>query len=143
VLAAWFVVRHRRAVLVLTALLLVGAGVVGAGITGKAEKGNLLNSPSSESSRAAKILADQFGQAEPNLVVVVTARPGTVDLPAVPEEGLALTAKAGQLIGSPASSYWALGSLPSLRSKNGAQALMLGRIPGARSTLEPEEGRVI
>src|SRR6266540_1897424 len=77
------------------------------------------------------VLAGAFGAGDANLVLIVTARDGTVDDPAVASAGRALTAQlAADHQIAYAASYWTLGGAPPLRSKSGNRALVLARIAG-------------
>ncbi len=108
---ARFVVRRRRAVLVVSGLTLVAAGVFGAGVFGAVKAGGF-EDPAAESSRAARLVEQRFGQGDPDMVLLVTAKDGrNVDDPAVAAAGAALTAELG---GEPdvvqSVSYWTLGT---------------------------------
>jgi RND superfamily putative drug exporter len=84
---------------------------------------------SSEAARAEKVLADQFGTGEPNVVLLVTARDGEVDDDAVAAAGTALTDKlAGEEGIGDVVSYWSLGNEPALANRDGTRALVLARI---------------
>jgi putative drug exporter of the RND superfamily len=124
------VVRRRLLVLAVTAVLVVAAGVFGSGVFGAVKVGGFTN-PDAESSRAARLLTERFGQGNPNLVFVVTAHSGGVDSPAVAAAGRTLTER---LSADPridfAASYWTLGAAPPLRSRGGDRALVLARIGG-------------
>jgi RND superfamily putative drug exporter len=92
--------------------------------------------PSSESARAKAVLAAQFGDPEPNAVVVVTARNGSVDAPDALAAGTELTTRLAGIEGVVrATSYWSLGSPAALHSENGDQALVLVRVGGQDNTL--------
>jgi RND superfamily putative drug exporter len=80
------VVRRRRIVLVVTGLLVVVAGVVGTGVFDKLSGGGFQD-PDAESSRAADLLESRFDAGDPDLVLLVTARNGTVDDPDVAAAG--------------------------------------------------------
>jgi RND superfamily putative drug exporter len=125
------VTRRRWWVLGLALVFLPVAGLLGGGVEKRLSSGGFTD-PSSESARAAEILDRRFSAGTPNLVLLVTARSGTVDDPAVSAAGLALTQR---LAGEPGItnvvSYWALGRLGApLRSEDGRQALVVGRVPG-------------
>ena len=65
------------------------------------------------------------------LKIVVTAQRGTVDSPAVRAAGLALTQRLGRAPGVvTSSSYWSLGNVPQLRSRNSRQALVVASLRG-------------
>ena len=85
-----FAVRRRRAVLLLALTFAIVAGAVGGGVF--ARLGNAgFQDPSAPSSRALALLADRFGTGEPDIVLVVTARSGSVDDAAVAAAGADLT----------------------------------------------------
>jgi len=124
------VVRHRRAVLVGALIALLGSFAYGGKVADKLSNGGFAD-PASPSSRASAILDHQFHTGDPNLVLLVTARSGGVDSPAVASEGRALTAQLARTPGvDGAVSYWSLGNLAPLRSTNGRQALILARLTG-------------
>jgi RND superfamily putative drug exporter len=127
---ARLVVRRRKLVLVLTGVAFVVAGAFGAGVFGSLKTGGF-DDPGAESTKVRRILRDQFGQAEPNLVLVVTAKQGSVDDPAAAAAGQALTAQlSGEEDIQLAVSYWSLGSPPPLKSTAGNRALVLATIRG-------------
>jgi RND superfamily putative drug exporter len=123
------VVRRRKVVLALTALLVVAAAAFGGDVADHLTTGGFRD-PHAQSTKAAAVVRQEFGQSEPNIILLVTAREGTVDDPAVRNAGAALTA---ELAASPhvssAVSYWSLGA-PPLRSTDARQAIVLGRIDG-------------
>jgi RND superfamily putative drug exporter len=118
-----------RVLLGALAFLLV-AGAVGGSVAEHLSSGGFAD-PNAESSRAVKVLSEQFHAGDPNLVLLVTATAGSVDAGGVPEAGQALTKELQETAGiNQAVSYWSLGSPPPLRSKDGRQALVLARIGG-------------
>ncbi len=125
-----FAVRRRRLVLVATFVAVVVSGAVGGGAFERLTAGGF-NDPEAESSRGAEKLDRLFDTGDPNLILLVTAKQGSVDDRAVAAEGIALTE---ELQGEPsiheAFSYWSLGSAPAFRSNDGSQALVLARVPG-------------
>jgi putative drug exporter of the RND superfamily len=124
-----FLLRRRWTVLAATLAVVVAAGVFGGGAVARLKSGGF-EDPAAESTRAAQVLQDDFGVGEPNLVLLVTAKDGDVDDPAVAAAGTALTRRlAAEPDLAQVVSYWATGA-PALRSRDGAQALVLGRITG-------------
>ena len=124
------VVRHRRAVLVAAAVVLLASFAYGGKVATKLNSGGF-DDPRAESTLAAHALNTQFGTGDPNLVLLVTARSGTVDSPAVAAAGRALTAQLGSTrYVAGAVSYWTLGSPPPLKSRDARQALVIGRVLG-------------
>ncbi|MFF4191768.1 MMPL family transporter [Nonomuraea sp. NPDC001831] len=123
-------VRRRRLVLALSALLLVVAGVLAAGTVSRLSLARF-EAPGSESDRAQAELARRFGAGSPDLVFLVTPRSGTVDDPAAEAAGRALTDRIGRSDGvAESSSYWTRGRPATLRSRDGRHALIVVRVPG-------------
>src|SRR4029453_11819110 len=85
-----FLPRRRWLVLAATPVAVVGAGALGGGAVTRLKAGGF-DDPAAESTRAAKVLQEEFGAGEPNLVLLVTAKGGQVDDPAAAEVGAALT----------------------------------------------------
>jgi putative drug exporter of the RND superfamily len=125
-----FVVRRRRLVLVAAALAMVIAGAAGGGVA-KHLSGGGFEDPAAESSQAKRVLEASFGSRNPNLVLLVTAKDGSVDSATAAAAGAALTRELGAEAGiTQAVSYWTLGSPPPLRSNDARQALVLATIGG-------------
>jgi RND superfamily putative drug exporter len=124
------VTRRRWWILALALALLPVAGVLGGSVERHLSAGGF-DDPDSESSRAARLLGAGFRTGEPNLVLLVTGRTGSVDAPPVVSAGTALTRDLAARPGiAEATSYWSLGSPAALRSHDGSQALVLARIAG-------------
>src|ERR671913_453691 len=124
-----FLLRRRWAVLAATLAVVVAAGVFGGSAITRLKAGGF-DDPDAESTRAAAVLRDEFGAGDPNLVLLVTAKGGQVDDPAVAAAGEALTRRlAAEPDLAQVVSYWASGA-PALKSTDGGQALVLGRITG-------------
>jgi putative drug exporter of the RND superfamily len=129
-------VRRRRAVLVLTALFFVLAAAFGSGVFDKLSTGGFQD-PEAESTRAADLLEERFGQGDPNLVLLVTPDEDGVDDPDAVEAGTALTERLADEEGvAQAVSYWSLGSPPPLRSDTGDEALVLAFVDGDEDQVE-------
>ncbi|MDQ6853411.1 MAG: MMPL family transporter [Actinomycetota bacterium] len=125
-----FTVRHRKAVLVGTALFFVAAGAFGGGVASRLTNGGF-DDPASESSRARRAIDREFGRQTPDLVLLVSAKHGTVDDGDVVAAGSALTARlASERTVARAVSYWNLGNAPPLRSTDGDQALVIATLRG-------------
>jgi putative drug exporter of the RND superfamily len=135
-----FTVRRRKAVLVASALFLVASGVFGGGVVDRLTSGGF-EDPDSESVEARELLEDRFNAGDPNVVMLVTAKDGSVDDKAVVAAGLDLTGRLAQEENvEQVVSYWSLGSPPPLASGDGTQALVLGRIsPPASSDKQTED----
>jgi RND superfamily putative drug exporter len=131
------VTRYRWAVLVVTLVLLPVAGLLGGSVKGKLSAGGF-SDPAAQASAAAALLQDEYATGSPNVVLLVTAAEGTagVDDPAVADHGRALTAELAETPGLvDAVSYWSLDAAPPLRSTDGRQALVLGRVLGDEDDL--------
>ncbi|MFI6177045.1 MMPL family transporter [Nonomuraea sp. NPDC051191] len=123
-------VRRRRVVLALAALVLVVAGVLAAGTVSRLSLARF-EAPGSASDRAQAELARRFGTGSPDLVFLVTTRSGTVDDAAAESAGRALTERIGRAPGvAESSSYWTRGRPATLRSQDGRHALIVVRVPG-------------
>jgi putative drug exporter of the RND superfamily len=124
-----FILRRRWAVLAATLAAVVLAGVFGGGAVARLKSGGF-DDPAAESTRAAAVLRDTFGAGDPNLVLLVTAKQGDVDDPSVARRGQALTRRlAAEPDLTQVASYWSLNA-PTLRSRDGRQAMVLGRVTG-------------
>jgi RND superfamily putative drug exporter len=123
-------VRRRRLVLLVSVIALAIAGAYGGGVA-KNLVGGGFDDAGAESSKAKATLEREFGQGEPNLVLLATADGGDVDAPAAAAAGQALTSELASSPGvAQAVSYWSLGSPPPLKSTGGDKALVLVRVAG-------------
>ncbi|WP_017559154.1 MMPL family transporter [Nocardiopsis baichengensis] len=122
--------RRPRTVL-LCGLLLFAALAAAAAPTASMLVLSRFEAPGSESDRVAAALTEDFGTGRTNIAVVVTASGGDVDAPEAAAAGERLTAQAAAHDGIlDASSYWTRDRAPTLRSQDGAQALILASAPG-------------
>ena len=136
------VTRYRWAVLAATVAFVVVSGAVGGGVKSRLSSGGF-DDAGAPSTQARQILDSVFGQGTPNVLVVVTAKSGTVDDPAVAARGAELTARLGSVDGiAQATSYWSLGSAPPLKGADGKQALILARVAGDEDDVREVAGRV-
>ena len=130
--AAW-VVKRRVPVLIGAVVAMALAGFFGGGVASRLSSGGF-EDRDSEAFAAAEVLAEQFGVGVPDIVIVATVPDGSVDTPEAMAAGVALTE---QLVGeehvTEASSYWTMGSPPSLRSEGGNRALVFVSIEGDQS----------
>jgi RND superfamily putative drug exporter len=130
-----FVLRRRWAVLAAALVALVAAGAFGGSAVTRLKSGGF-DDPAAESTRAARVLREQFGAGDPNLVLLVTAKDGRVDDPAVAAAGQALTRRlAAEPDLAQVVSYWA-SEAPALKSTDGSQALVLARITGDEEDMD-------
>ena len=129
------VVRRRAQVLLGTLLFLVLSGAIGGNVATHLSSGGF-DDPDAESTKGDTILEERFPGGQPNLVLLVTAKEGTVDSVAVREEGSALTKRLGaEADVAGAVSYWSLGNAPPLKSKDGKQAVVLARVKGTQDEI--------
>jgi putative drug exporter of the RND superfamily len=127
---------HARAVVIAAVLVFVSAGAIGGGVADKLTSGGF-DDPASESERADKALADRFDTGVPNLLLLVTARDGNVDDPAVAAAGQALTDELAAEDGiDDVVSYWSEGNAPPLRNDDGSRALVVARVEGNDDQVE-------
>src|SRR5262245_59730724 len=85
-----FAATHARGVLVVTFLVMIGAGVLGATAFGKLRGGGGFGDPAAESSQAQDLIDQRFG-AESDVVFLITPATGSVDDPANQKAGAELT----------------------------------------------------
>jgi RND superfamily putative drug exporter len=130
-----FALHRRWAILAATLVAVALAGAFGGGAVGHLKSGGF-DDPAAESVKAAATLRDTFGTGDPNLVLLVTAARGDVDDPAVARRGEELTRRlAAEPDLAQVASYWSLHA-PSLRSRDGRQALVLGRVTGDEAAMD-------
>ncbi|WP_327682183.1 MMPL family transporter [Kitasatospora sp. NBC_00458] len=123
-------VDRRRAVLITGTVLLVVAAALGAGAQ-KALSLSRFEAPGSQSDRASEVLHREFGHGSPNMILLVTAKHGTVDDPAVAAAGQALATELGTSAGvRTTGSYWGQGNSPALASTDRTKALVTAWLDG-------------
>ncbi len=129
---AIFVVRHRGIVIGAALVTVVLSGILGAGVHDRLTGGGF-EDPSAESARARAEVAAAFPQATlSDFVIVVTAERGTVDDVAVTREATAITRRLRAERGvAAADSYWTLGRVAQLRSRDSRRALVVAALTGA------------
>ncbi len=123
-----FVARRAKLLLTLSLLVMIGAGILGAGAFGKLRNGGF-NDPDAQSTQAQHLIDSRFG-GQTNLVLMVTAKTGTVDDATVAAAGQGITdALTREPDVTDVVSYFRNG-VPSLRSEGATDALILGHITG-------------
>jgi RND superfamily putative drug exporter len=140
---ALFVVNNARWVVVGALVFVVLAAAFGRDAASRLSAGGF-EDPDSESVRTADDLLASFPAAgEPDFVVLVTARRGTVDDAVVADEGRRITA---QLARDPAvvqaASYWTLANAPPLKSTDGREALVVATLKGGLGDRVEAAGRL-
>jgi putative drug exporter of the RND superfamily len=127
---------HARAVVIAAVVMFAIAGALGGGVADHLTSGGF-DDPSSESERADDALAERFDTGVPNVLLLVTARDGDVDAPAVAAAGTALTAELAAEDGvDDVVSYWSEGNAPPLRNDDGSRALVVARVEGNDDQVE-------
>jgi RND superfamily putative drug exporter len=127
---------HARAVVIAAVVMFAVAGTLGGGVADHLTSGGF-DDPSSESERADDALAERFDTGVPNLLLLVTARGGDVDAPAVAAAGQALTDQLASEDGvADVVSYWSEGNAPPLRNDDGSRALVVARVEGTDDQVE-------
>jgi putative drug exporter of the RND superfamily len=118
-----FVVRRARLILVSALLIVVAFAVLGLGAFGKLKSGGFQD-PHAESTAAQRLVDDRFGGGT-GVVLLVHAKHGTVDGPAVAAAGTEAVRRLSAQPGlSDVVSYWQTHN-PGLRSTDGRYALVL------------------
>jgi len=128
---AIFVTRRRWWVIAFAALALPMAAVYGGSVHSKLSTGGFTD-PGSESSRAAAMAHAFPKSGQSDFVIVVTAKAGTVDDGRVSAAGNEITQRLASSSGvSTASSYWSMGKIQQLRSRDSRQALVTASLRGS------------
>jgi putative drug exporter of the RND superfamily len=123
---ARLVTTRARLVLVAALVFFAVAGALGGGVADRLITGGF-EDPSSESTKAEDYLLDRFGAGAPNVVLLVTAKDGTVDDTDVARAGRDLTQRlAAEPDMKGVVSYWSEGNAPPLRTEDGHRALVVG-----------------
>src|SRR5438477_554894 len=105
-----FAARRAKVLLVVAALFMIAAGMVGSGAFGQLKNGGFQDA-NAESTRAEQMIDAHFG-GQTNLVLLVTARAGSVDGGAVADAGRQLTTGlAGEAGVTDVVSYWTTGGI--------------------------------
>jgi RND superfamily putative drug exporter len=136
-----FVTRHPRRILAAAGLAVVLAAALGVHASSVLKPGGF-TAPNSPSQVARDRLDAYFG-GQPNLVLLVTARQGTVNDPSVAVAGQALTERlAGSKGVDRVSSYWTAHN-PALRSNDQTQAVVLGTVIGNDKTISDRTKQLV
>src|SRR5438105_3454602 len=122
---AIFVVRRRWWVIGIALIALPAAAAYGANVHDELAAGGFFD-PGAESSVAKEAIVREFPRsAQSDFAIVVTAKNGNVDDPAVEAAGKSLTERLARESGVlTASSYWTLNKVPQLHSRDKHQALI-------------------
>ena len=127
------IVARAKRILLVTGVLLLVAGFIGSGVLEHLSTGGF-DDPNSEAALTAARAQEIFGVSDPDFVLLVDARGGSVDAPRVRREATALTQALAREAGvARAESYWSLDSAPPLRSRDGSKALILVNLHGTQN----------
>ena len=131
---AILIVRHRWLVIVIALIAMPVAAIVGGGVHERLSSGGF-EDPSTESAHAKAELKRSFPQSSlSDFVLVVTAKHGNVDDPAVTKAATAIAKDLASRRGVVAvGSYWTYGKVEQLRSRNSHQALIVAAMSGEES----------
>ncbi|MBD0322094.1 MAG: MMPL family transporter [Aldersonia sp.] len=130
-----FVIRRPRAVLLVALLLAVLAGAVGFSVTSQLKSGGF-TTDDAESIRALELLEDEFGGADPNLLLIVEA-PDGVDSATARDVGTrAVAALQGAGDVRAVQSYWTVppDQASAMRSRTADSALITAHVEGDDTT---------
>lgn len=129
---------RRRAVLIAGALLFLCAAVIGSGAM-NALSLSRFDAPGSESHTADALIAREFENGSPNYLLLITAREGTVDDPALAAEAAALEADLAAEPGVTATgSYWSRDRTPTLAAEDRGQALIVAWLAGSATEVREQ-----
>ncbi|MFI0913877.1 MMPL family transporter [Streptomyces abikoensis] len=121
--------RRRAAVLWVSAVALVLAGIGGLGVENRLVHGGF-SDPGAQSSHAARLVAEHFPTAGDDLVLLLRGA-GPVDTPTTTTLGTELTRRAERSPGvRAATSYWTAGRAPSFRSRDSTIGLVTLSLSG-------------
>jgi RND superfamily putative drug exporter len=133
---------HRKGIIAVAVVFIAVAAAFGGNVSSRLSRGGF-DAPSEQSVHAANVLASEFHTGSDNIVILIHARHGTVDSPAVAAAGAALTRRlAAQPHMANVMSYWSLHRLPALRTANRTDALLVGRITGNQDAVSRREPAV-
>ncbi|MBP1081242.1 RND superfamily putative drug exporter [Bacillus capparidis] len=133
-----FIVNARWFVIAAAILLTIVSAIFAVGTVGQLTLSRF-EVPGSESDRASQVLANTFDTGNSNLILLVTAKSGTIDSREVHEAGTALTneLEAEETVVH-ADSYWTRDRSSTLRSEDGRQALILAHMKGSATEVRQE-----
>ncbi|SED59254.1 putative drug exporter of the RND superfamily [Streptomyces sp. 3213] len=136
-LGGWtrFVTARPRLSLLVALVLTALAVVAGSGVADRLGSGGW-EDPTAQSTYATKALEREFPASQPNLLLLVDSGSASVDDPAVAAEAARLTARlTGDRGVTGVGSYWQT-KAPSLRAKDGHEALIAAHLTGDETTTD-------
>ncbi|MBH1934178.1 MMPL family transporter [Streptomyces sp. AV19] len=134
--------RRRVAVLWVSAVLLVLAGIGGLGVEHRLAHGGL-SDPGAQSSRAGRLVSEHFPSADDDLVLLLRGA-GPVDSATMTSLGTELTRRAERAPGvRAATSYWTAGRATSMRSRDASIGLVSISLRGDEDTQAKTAERLV
>ncbi|MFJ4786476.1 MMPL family transporter [Streptomyces sp. NPDC088794] len=138
-LGGWtrFVTARPRLSLLVALVITALAVVAGSGVADRLGSGGW-EDPDAQSTYATKALEREFPDSQPNFLLLLDSGSASVDAPAVAAEARSLTARLAAEPGvTGVGSYWQAdaATAPSLRAKDGHEALIAARITGDEGTM--------
>ncbi|MHB9861597.1 MMPL family transporter [Streptomyces sp. YIM S03343] len=136
-----FVTARPRLSLLVALVLTALAVLAGSGVADRMGSGGWQD-PAAESTYATQALEREFPDSQPNLLLLVDSGRASVDSPAVAAEARRLTARLAAEQGVEGiGSYWQSGA-PTLRAKDGREALIAARITGDEKAMDDTLQRI-
>ena len=145
-LGGWtrFVTARPRLSLLVALVITALAVVAGSGVADRLGSGGW-EDPDAQSTYATKALEREFPDSQPNFLLLLDSGSASVDDSAVAAEARSLTARLAAEPGvTGVGSYWQAdaATAPSLRAKDGHEALIAARISGDESTMSDTLDRI-
>ncbi|MGW1213685.1 MMPL family transporter [Streptomyces sp. NPDC002499] len=145
-LGGWtrFVTARPRLSLLVALVITALAVVAGSGVADRLGSGGW-EDPDAQSTYATKALEREFPDSQPNFLLLLDSGSASVDAPAVAAEAKSLTARLAAEPGvTGVGSYWQAdaATAPSLRAKDGHEALIAARITGDEGTMSDTLDRI-
>jgi len=138
---AHFVVRRSRSVLALALIVVVISGALAVGVFSRLGTAGY-DDPASASSQAQRLVNQNFG-GQPDLVFLVSSKQGTVDEAAVKTSGAAITQRLSHEPGLSGITSYFTTPAPSLRSRDGTEALVLAHVTGPDKGIDERAGEIL
>lgn len=123
-------IRFRKFIVIAFPIIALIAGLYGSSVTDHLAQGGF-DDPNSESAEASHLIEEQFGSQQPAVVLLVSAKRGTIDAPEVAQRAEAATDALRKLDGvGSVLSYWQAkqvgwGELVSLKSRDSTMGLIV------------------
>jgi RND superfamily putative drug exporter len=134
------IIKYRWYIIIAATILFFLSAIFGAGVIPQLSLARF-EVKGSASDLAAAALKTEFGAGHPNLLVLVTAKKGTVDDAAVRQAAMAVVRELKEQPNiREVSSYWQRAYAPALKSRDGKQALILAQLEGNVTAVRKQLG---